>query len=562
MTLLPRTARRSALVATALALTLPATAGAAQTVTSLADSGAGSLRAALADAAPGETIDFAVEGTIKLDSGLLIDKNVRIDGPGARALAISGRDHVRVLHVAGDGTEAQIDDLTIRAGRVDGDETLGAGLLQTGANSVVRLERVALVDNEALLDETVPLGGGAAIVRGTFELVDSTVAGNRAIGGGGGGIFIGEPATFAIVGSTIAGNTAGAAAGVLQLDATGAIRRSTIAGNTAASVGAGIGGSPGGSVTVSDSLITDSCDGPVTSEGGNVFATACVAAPATTDVVGSAPVSALADHGGPTDTVLPLLGNPALDHLGGACAAADQRGVARPQGAGCDAGAVEARTARLVASGPLSLGSALVGERTMPATVTLTNAGEVDAVLGAITVSGSEVQLTGGTCVEGAVVAPGATCTVSARLAPTSAGAKEAVLSVALGAPAPRLDVPVSGTGEGLVGADEPPAAVQPLPQVASASTKVLGASTKARKLQVRLRCATVAAPRCAGAVKLRIGKRKLSRAFSIRAGRDGSVKVVLKTRPSRISRVTVVTRQPDGTRSTTYHGPLKVRRR
>ena len=139
MSLLPRTARRSALVAAALALTLPATAGAAQTVTSLADSGAGSLRAALADAAPGETIDFAVEGTIRLDSGLQIDKNVRIDGPGARALALSGRNQVRVLHVAGDGTEARIDDLTIRAGRVDGDEWLGAGLLQTGANSLVRL---------------------------------------------------------------------------------------------------------------------------------------------------------------------------------------------------------------------------------------------------------------------------------------------------------------------------------------------------------------------------------------------------------------------------------------
>ncbi len=565
MSLLPRTARRSALVAAALALTLPATAGAAQTVTSLADSGAGSLRAALADAASGETIDFAVEGTIRLDSGLQIDKDVRIDGPGARALALSGRNEVRVLHVMGDGTEARIDDLTIRAGRVDGDETLGAGLLQTGANSLVRLERVALVDNEAMLDETVPLGGGAAIVRGKLELVDSTVAGNRAIGGGGGGVFVGELATFEILGSTIAGNAATGGGGILQLDADGSIRRSTIAGNTADAVGAGIGGSPGGAVTVGDSLIADACDGPVASEGGNVFATACVVAPAATDLVGSAPVSALADHGGPTDTVLPLLGNPALDHLAGPCAPADQRGVARPQGAGCDAGAVEARTARLSSSGPLSLGTALMGERTAPATVTLTNAGEVGAVLGAITASGpaaAEVERVAGTCAEGAVVAPGATCTLSARLAPTSAGAKEAVLSVALGAPAPRLDVPVSGAGEA------PPVTVQPQPQpqpqpiVASATARVVGITTRAATLHVRVRCATVAAPRCAGAVKLRIGKRKLTRSFSVKAGGQATLKVRLKQRATRISVVTVITRQPDGTRTTTHHGPLKVRRR
>src|SRR5260221_13891289 len=40
------------------------------TVTNSADSGAGTLRQAIADAAPGDTIDFAVSGTITLFSQL------------------------------------------------------------------------------------------------------------------------------------------------------------------------------------------------------------------------------------------------------------------------------------------------------------------------------------------------------------------------------------------------------------------------------------------------------------------------------------------------------------
>lgn len=42
------------------------------TVTSTADSGPGSLRAALAGAASGDTINFAVTGTITLTSGELL----------------------------------------------------------------------------------------------------------------------------------------------------------------------------------------------------------------------------------------------------------------------------------------------------------------------------------------------------------------------------------------------------------------------------------------------------------------------------------------------------------
>jgi hypothetical protein len=50
----------------------------------------------------------------------------------------------------------------------------------------------------------------------------------------------------------------------------------------------------------------------------------------------------LADHGGPTATLALSPGSPAIDAGGAMCPPIDQRGVARPAGAACDAGAFEA----------------------------------------------------------------------------------------------------------------------------------------------------------------------------------------------------------------------------
>src|SRR6478736_9790205 len=54
------------------------------TVTNTNDSGPGSLRQAVADANDGDTIEFAVTGTIGLTTGeLLVAKNITISGPAA-----------------------------------------------------------------------------------------------------------------------------------------------------------------------------------------------------------------------------------------------------------------------------------------------------------------------------------------------------------------------------------------------------------------------------------------------------------------------------------------------
>ena len=65
-------------------------------------------------------------------------------------------------------------------------------------------------------------------------------------------------------------------------------------------------------------------------------------------VVANAELAPLANNGGPTATRMPLVGSPVLDAvttgwpgLCDATIAADQPGVARPQGGACDIGAVE-----------------------------------------------------------------------------------------------------------------------------------------------------------------------------------------------------------------------------
>src|SRR6478735_7989246 len=88
----------------ALCLIALSTQAATITVTNTNDSGAGSLRQALADAVDGDTINFnsSLNGeTITLTSGqLVVDKSVAINGPGAPNLAVNGNAADRVFYIS------------------------------------------------------------------------------------------------------------------------------------------------------------------------------------------------------------------------------------------------------------------------------------------------------------------------------------------------------------------------------------------------------------------------------------------------------------------------------
>src|SRR5262245_44941075 len=110
--------------------TVPATF----TVWNLADAGAGSLRAAVtaANTNPGaDVIDFAprLRGTVALTSGeLRLTDDVRIDGPGASRLAVSGSDLSRVFRINA-GAAVVMDGLTVTRGN---GQVWGGGIRNDG----------------------------------------------------------------------------------------------------------------------------------------------------------------------------------------------------------------------------------------------------------------------------------------------------------------------------------------------------------------------------------------------------------------------------------------------
>jgi hypothetical protein len=149
-------------------------------VTTLADSGDGSLRAAVAqaNAHPGvDTIDFqpGLTGTIALTSGELdITDHLTIDGPGADQLTISGGNLSRVFTVEA-GEKVSLSGLTIAGGNADAGN--GGGIDNFGALTV---------SDSVFSGNSAFIGGGLDNESGaTATVTGSTFTGNSATFGGG-----------------------------------------------------------------------------------------------------------------------------------------------------------------------------------------------------------------------------------------------------------------------------------------------------------------------------------------------------------------------------------------
>ena len=213
-----------------------------RTVTSLADSGAGSLRQALADSTAGDTIDFAVNGTITLTSGeLLIANDLTISGPGATNLAVSGNSASRVFNISNPGSTVTISGLTIRDGKsangIDADENSGGPALSPGANGGGIYSLGSLTLNQChVTGNNTGRGGNSSWTRN--ETGDDGTA-----GGSGGGVFCSNSLT--VIASTFSGNSAGAGG-------TGGLSLETYGGN------GGPGGN-GGGLCVLGSVTLISC---------------------------------------------------------------------------------------------------------------------------------------------------------------------------------------------------------------------------------------------------------------------------------------------------------------
>ncbi len=143
------------------------------TVTSLADSGPGSLRQVMADSAPGDFIVFGVAGTITLtDGGLSADKELTITGPGSSLLAINGGGFQIYS-----GVHFTVKQLTLTNCWRDS----GAALYNQGGHLLV--ENCVFAQNTASVGTAGGNGyGGAVFNSGTATITSSIFVGNSAVG--------------------------------------------------------------------------------------------------------------------------------------------------------------------------------------------------------------------------------------------------------------------------------------------------------------------------------------------------------------------------------------------
>ena len=283
-------------------------------VMNLADSGTGSLRAALlaAEANPGpDVVQFArqVQGTITLTSGeLLISSDLTIKGPGANRLTISGNDASRVFHILGGDRTASaisvgISDLTVSHGRATGGAGIneggfagltlarmtisnnqasmnGAGIQSAGSGAVLSLTDSLVANNTLLGDvnasEFFVEGGGIAVFAGTAQINHSTIVSNNVIGPQDRGVAVGSGiandfgATMTITNSTINKNRATGGAdggeahggGIANLGSTLSISKSTISDNMAIAADGvnGSGDASGGAIDINFAAATDISD--------------------------------------------------------------------------------------------------------------------------------------------------------------------------------------------------------------------------------------------------------------------------------------------------------------
>lgn len=339
--------RRLSLLTTVTTTALLATAapgGAAQFAVDTTADGLGdcalagqcTLRQALqsANATPERDTVALPAGTFELtgqDLIVTINDAVDIIGAGAGATIlreVSGGDG-RVLLLE-QNASVHLFDLSVTGSREASAVLLFGGGVELRATGVV------------FRDNTAARGGAIDGTGGSVVLENSAVVSNSAAERGGGIHLDGAASSLALLNTTVSGNSAPGGSGISLAAGSAALSFTTVWGNT---------GAPGeldvapGAAAQLRATIAGRCSGLLpASLGSNIEpGTSCGLGgpgdrPATEPGLGP-----LGDNGGPTPTHLPVPGGAAIDGASGCPPpAADQRGVARPQGGACDVGAVEA----------------------------------------------------------------------------------------------------------------------------------------------------------------------------------------------------------------------------
>ena len=257
------------------------------TVTSLADSGAGSLRQAILDAnnsAGDDEIVFqsGLNGTIALTSGqMTISETVEITGNGAANSIIDAQGDSRIFDISSGAVS--LSGLTLQNGQIAGnnvnyaDNTNNGGAIKSLSSGTLTISGSTITGNSTL-------GGGAhggAIFSdtGALVIIESVLSGNRTKGDGayGGGLFC-RSGEVTITRSTLSGNlTEGASSdggAVFVANGSVSIKQSTLSANSTTDVFADGGAvfARNNSIILSQSTVSGNSVQGNGARGGAVFA--------------------------------------------------------------------------------------------------------------------------------------------------------------------------------------------------------------------------------------------------------------------------------------------------
>ncbi|HEY8602683.1 MAG TPA: choice-of-anchor Q domain-containing protein [Thermomicrobiales bacterium] len=324
-------------------------------------SGKCTLRAAIQQAElMGAATIILPSGTYVLTLGQLdIKAGITIEGAGAPTTIIDGNGDnpdcypatalsCRIFDMK-TGSSLTASGLTVRNGKAgEGESTHyhGGAIHNHGTLTLTNV-----VISESAVVATGWGGGGLTTAGGATAFLEGvTVNGNIAKANGGGIENLGG---LSLINSTVSGNTAeGLGGGVWHSGATtSALNSVTIAGNSAAANGGGgINRTGGVALNVQKTILASNTGGncagmPVSfAPGYNVSSDGSCPFANPGDRNSTDPqLGPLQDNGGGLPTHKPAPTSPAVDLIPLPCGSADQRGVSRPQGAGCDSGAVELR---------------------------------------------------------------------------------------------------------------------------------------------------------------------------------------------------------------------------
>jgi len=324
------------------------TYGATNVVTTLADSGPGSLRQTIADSNPEDTIVFATNGTMTLTTGeLVIDKSLNLFGTGATNLILSGNNSSRVFHITSAAAVVVINDLAITHGKApDGvagvNGSNGGGILNEGSFTL----------NGCLVSSSRAGNGGfGGDGAGGDYYHDGGTGGTGGNGGHGGGIYSWGPLTMSRcsvvsnaagtggkggtggIGGTGtdggkggAGGTGGTGAGICSLGGL-TLDECTVASNTSGDGGTGgTGGRGGNGVTGGEG--GDGGFGGTGGVAGGVYADASLNMTACTVVNNSGGTGGAGASGGAAGSGGGSIGTKGGGGAGGSCGGLMSRGGA------------------------------------------------------------------------------------------------------------------------------------------------------------------------------------------------------------------------------------------